>query len=377
MLKRLFVKNFTVFAEADFEFGPGLNVVVGTNGTGKSHVLKLGYAVLNCQERRLKALSPQKSYEEGQSTANSPKPRPLDFADLDEKLVKILRPAPSHASEFIRRGAMPQEAIVEYEVSDTEYTRMPPGRLAISPNSSRETPLQQSPTVMNKLAASLAAPVFIPAKEILTLGWMRPASGQLKLPLDDSYLDLLNQLSGLPLQQPEPAAAAALEQLTSILGGEVEEDNGRFYLVFPKEQRLDMNMVAEGLRKFGTLQKLLANGSLTPKSTLFWDEPEANLNPALLKKLAAVLAELARQGFQIVLATHSLFLLKELHVLAQQPDMPIRYFGLYKGPDGATDVERTNDLEELTHVTALDEELEQTARFQRVLDNEDTHAKHS
>jgi DNA repair ATPase RecN len=45
MLKRLLVKNFTVFAEADFEFGPGLNVVVGTNGTGKSHVLKLGYVV--------------------------------------------------------------------------------------------------------------------------------------------------------------------------------------------------------------------------------------------------------------------------------------------------------------------------------------------
>ena len=46
MLNRLHIRNFTVFAEAEFEFSAGLNVIVGTNGTGKSHGLKLGYAVL-------------------------------------------------------------------------------------------------------------------------------------------------------------------------------------------------------------------------------------------------------------------------------------------------------------------------------------------
>ena len=374
MLKRLFIKNFTVFAEADFEFGPGLNVVVGTNGTGKSHVLKLGYAVLNCQQRRLRALSPQKGYAEGQSTANSPKPRLLDFADLDEKLIKVFRPSPAYASEFIRRGALPEEAVVEYELSDTDYTRMPPGRLAITPNNSRETPLQLTPSVTEKLTALLAAPVLIPAKEMLTLGWMGPASNQLVLPLDESYLDLLTQLSGLSLRQPESAAAAALQQLTNTLGGEVEEDNGRFYLVFPKEKRLEMNMVAEGLRKFGTLQKLLANGSLTPKATLFWDEPEANLNPALLQKLAAVLAELARQGFQIVLATHSLFLLKELHILSRQQDakpLPIRYFGLNIGEDGATTVTTADSFDELPDIVALDVQLAQSELFLDVLNEPD------
>ena len=206
---------------------------------------------------------------------------------------------------------------------------------------------------------------------------MTQASRQLKLQLDEAYLDLLLQLSGLPLQNPEPAATAALKQLTAILGGEIEEDNGRFYLVYPKEKRLEMNMVAEGLRKFGTLQKLLANGSLTPKTTLFWDEPEANLNPALLRKLAAVLAELARQGFQIIMATHSLFLLNELHILTQTQPTSVRYFGLYQAEGGDTKVEQTNDLEKLHHLVALDEEIAQTARFQRVLDNEDTHAEHN
>ena len=43
MLKTLKISNFTVFDNVDFEFSPGLNVIVGENGTGKTHVLKLGY----------------------------------------------------------------------------------------------------------------------------------------------------------------------------------------------------------------------------------------------------------------------------------------------------------------------------------------------
>lgn len=43
MLKTLKVSNFTVFGDVEFAFSPGLNVIVGENGAGKTHVLKLGY----------------------------------------------------------------------------------------------------------------------------------------------------------------------------------------------------------------------------------------------------------------------------------------------------------------------------------------------
>ena len=36
-------KDFTAFKEAQFEFASGLNVVVGENGTGKTHILKAAY----------------------------------------------------------------------------------------------------------------------------------------------------------------------------------------------------------------------------------------------------------------------------------------------------------------------------------------------
>ena len=173
---------------------------------------------------------------------------------------------------------------------------------------------------------------------------------------------------GPPLRQPEPASIVA--KLQELIGGRVEEEGGHFYLAATNQPRMEMNLVAEGMRKFATLYKLLANGTLTPETTLFWDEPEANLNPALLKEMAAVLAALARAGFQVILATHSLFLLKELHILSQREKSPVRYFGLYAEENGATQVETKNDFMQLEHVAALDAELTQTFDFERALDQD-------
>lgn len=132
-------------------------------------------------------------------------------------------------------------------------------------------------------------------------------------------------------------------------------------------------MIAEGIRKFGTLQKLLANGSLTKNSTLYWDEPEANLNPALLRKLAAILAELARQGFQIILATHSMSLLKEFHILSREPNkekLPIKYFGLNAEQGQPTTVVTREDFKYLPDVAALEVELDQADDLEEIFARE-------
>ena len=50
MLNKLHSENFTVFRKADLEFSSGLNVITGDNGSGKSHLLKLGYAILKTLE---------------------------------------------------------------------------------------------------------------------------------------------------------------------------------------------------------------------------------------------------------------------------------------------------------------------------------------
>jgi predicted ATP-dependent endonuclease of OLD family len=46
MLKSLHIENLTVFPKADFTFGKNLNVIIGENGSGKSHLLKVAYSAI-------------------------------------------------------------------------------------------------------------------------------------------------------------------------------------------------------------------------------------------------------------------------------------------------------------------------------------------
>ena len=43
-LTRIKLERFTAFSKLDMELSPGLNVLIGENGTGKTHVMKVCYA---------------------------------------------------------------------------------------------------------------------------------------------------------------------------------------------------------------------------------------------------------------------------------------------------------------------------------------------
>ena len=45
MFKQLKLENFTAFKCAQFDWVPGVNVLIGANGTGKTHIMKLIYAL--------------------------------------------------------------------------------------------------------------------------------------------------------------------------------------------------------------------------------------------------------------------------------------------------------------------------------------------
>lgn len=359
MLKRLHLKNFTVFADADFEFVQGLNVLVGTNGTGKSHVLKLGYVAESARFNISKQFA---SEQLGLPFMNST----AWTATLYKSLPDVFLSA--QLAPLIRWNSS-KEAEVEVDFSAKEKLSF---KLTPAVTDDKEKTVSIGYVEGPLSITNVYRPSFIPAKEILTLSWMLPGSEQLVFPIEKNYLDLLSQLRLLPLRKPD--AAQSIQVLTDILGGEVQEENDKYYLVSPAGRRTAISLVAEGLRKFGTLQKLLANGSLTKQNTLYWDEPEANLNPALLRKLAAVLAELARQGFQIIIATHSMGLLKEFHILSRQKDtklLPIKYFGLNAEPGEATRIVTRDSFEYLPDVVALEVELEQADDLDEIFARED------
>jgi len=84
-----------------------------------------------------------------------------------------------------------------------------------------------------------------------------------------------------------------------------------------------------------TLLYLLRNGELGQHSILFWDEPEANLNPKLVVKVAELLRKFADLGMQIFVTTHDYLGGHELSLLAEYPTQPsveIKFLALHK-PD--------------------------------------------
>jgi hypothetical protein len=159
-------------------------------------------------------------------------------------------------------------------------------------------------------------------------------------------------------------ARTLIEPLESVLGGKLVLDKrGRFYLE-TADVRQEMPLIAEGHRKVAMLARLIANGSLVPGTTLVWDEPEANLNPRVMKDVAKAIVGLVANGVQVIAATHSLFMMREFEILlgAAKPELVARWIGLQPGSDGVG-VEQGDSALDLGAVAALDENLAQSDRF--------------
>lgn len=345
MLRSMALTNFTVFKQAELEFSPALNVIVGENGTGKTHVLKLAYSaayIIARGERESGSSSPTKTY--------------LQSA-LAGKLTSVFRP-----DELGRLARRDRRGRQRCEVS---CTFLPPvGELAFSFNtaSKSEVSVDRTPNAWIE-----RLPVYLPTRELLTLS---PGFVSLyettHLPFEETWRDT-SLLLGAPLARGprEQRIAKLLAPLEEAMNGKVELDAaGRFYLNSGGVS-LEMHLVAEGLRKLAMVARLIATGALTDKGFLFWDEPESNLNPKTIKLLARVLLHLADGGIQVFVASHSLFLLREIDILLREEEfteLPSRFFGLHRRRDGVR-VEQGAAVDDIGEITALQEELSQSDRF--------------
>ena len=181
--------------------------------------------------------------------------------------------------------------------------------------------------------------VFIPAKEMLSHGpGFRSLYAYREIHFDEVYNDILDRAYLPPLRRPmDTAYQRIMDDLERALGGSVTVENEEFFLK-NEVHELEFSLLAEGMRKLGLLWLLVRNGTLSSGSVLFWDEPEANLNPKLLTVVINIILELQRQGVQILLATHDFAVFKELELLTTETD-EVCYHALYRDPDGTVKYE--------------------------------------
>lgn len=345
MLTSLELQQFTLFPEARLSFAPGLNVIVGENGTGKSHLLKVAYSAI------------ANAYEQGNEPSVTDPTKALLQKGIADKLIKVFRPESLGRLASRRQGTQTCKVSVAFEQSalDTAFS--------FSTRSQTEVKVDGLPGAWQE-----KAPVFMPTRELLSqYHWLLPLYESRHVDIEEHHIDLCKLLGAPAIKGPrETTVAKLVAPLEEAMGGKVVLDkNGRFYLRIPGQGNLEMPLVAEGLRKLAMLARLITTGSLLDKGYLFWDEPEANLNPKLIKLVARAAFALSQQGIQVVIATHSLFLLKELELMArgaQGEDVPQRYFALVNGPEGVQ-VEQGSRVDDLQTLVLLDEELSQSDRY--------------
>ena len=124
-----------------------------------------------------------------------------------------------------------------------------------------------------------------------------------------------------------------------VINGQVAvSENGD--IVFEEAGRsFPLVTAAAGVANIGFLAMLIERKVIDHGTMLFIDEPEAHLHPAWQVVVADALFQLAREGVRVVLATHSLDILKWLEVrLKKNPDEE-KHVALNRFPDPAFDEE--------------------------------------
>jgi len=344
MLTNLKIKNFTVFPSADLQFSKHLNVIVGENGSGKTHILKVAYSALAT------------SWEERRKPTSSTPTKALMQTRLAEKLINVFRP--ESLGRLARRKQGRERCDIKLVFEDDRFDF----EFSFSTNSKTEVQVEQAPEAWLE-----NSPAYIPTRELLSIfpNFVSIYEGHY-LEFEETWRDTC-VLLGSPLQRgaKEKRIEELLEPIEKAMGGSIELDkNGRFYLK-NERGRFEMPLVAEGQRKLAMLARLIATGTLMDKGLLFWDEPEANLNPLLIKEVAQSIVSLSKTGTQVFLATHSLFLLRELEILMtdnENTKIDSRFFGLHFSGDRVV-VKQGDTIDEIGDIKALDEELAQSDRF--------------
>lgn len=202
MITKLQLKNFAAFTDLNIEFSPGVNIIIGENGTGKTQLLKAILALSGPEARADQA---------GEALAR--------------KLCRLYHPMTDQVGELRRAGSR-GDALLEATFSlDQEVSARFNGKDTVV-------------KVVVSGDAEVAPATFIPTKEVLSLVRGLTADKRdeptIERIFDDGYLDLAHQLikEGLgdldAKVQVDPRLASIVPRLVNLIGGRYELHDGRF-----------------------------------------------------------------------------------------------------------------------------------------------------
>ncbi|MCI5146254.1 MAG: hypothetical protein D3923_12170 [Candidatus Electrothrix sp. AR3] len=146
MLKQLDIKHFTIFQEASFKFVKGLNIVLGENGLGKTHILKLCYSLLAT------------SAEAGKKNRNEVPTKNMLQGRIADKLNHVFRP--DRLGRLVQRKQGRERCTIDAQFKTSSLNT----KVSFASQSSSEVKIDLLPEIwVDK------PPVYLPTRELLTL----------------------------------------------------------------------------------------------------------------------------------------------------------------------------------------------------------------
>ena len=300
-ITRLKLERFTAFEELDLKPSPGINVLVGANGTGKTHLMKVAYAACDVSKTG------------------------VGFA---EKLVRVFMPSGGAIGRLVKRRGKSSRCGVHIHR----------GNRSLRVSFSNHAAVVDSATVKgaSRWKDAPVESVYVPVKEMLANApGFRSLHAQREIHFEEVYADILDRAYGPARRGPAPTERGRLLTiLQKAMDGKVHMKNEEFFLR-NRQGMLEFSLLAEGMRKLGLLWRLIQNGTLLEGAVLFWDEPETNLNPKLFGSVVEILLELQHLGVQVFIATHDYAVLKEFDLQMKEADK-IVFHSFYRddGDDG-------------------------------------------
>jgi ABC-type transporter Mla maintaining outer membrane lipid asymmetry ATPase subunit MlaF len=317
-ITRIALENFTCLSSIALDLSPGLNVIIGGNGTGKTHLLKILYAACAI-------------------TVGEEKDKSFGL-----KLRNVFRPWEDRVGRLARRQGKSTNTRITITREGNETLE---ARFSNHSKGAEDIKSTGEPEWKTKAMES----AYIPVKEMLAHapGFLATVAMR-ELAFEDTYVDLIKR-AYLPKFRgaPGPDRARLLKALENAIDGKVVVEGEHFFLS-NDQGTLEFSLLAEGMRKLALVWLLIQNGTLGGGSILFWDEPEANINPRLMGDLVEVLLELSRMGVQVVFSTHNYVVLKEIDLRMKKTD-EVRFISLFRDASQEVQAHVTDDYAQIDH----------------------------
>ena len=340
-IKSARLENFMLFEDFDMAWSPNINVICGSNSTGKTVLIKLMYSLL-------KAWRDTDTEKETKERINSA------FVD---KLTGVFRPEDKLIGRLVRRksGNLKSACKIifdDFSSIEAGFSRQAKSRLDILNYPDKADGVDPMNTT-----------IYIPPKEIISATEnFRSLYEEYHIAFEETYNDLVRLLDR-PLKKGANTAEQrkVLDKLGEIMHGTIVQRENKFYLKVSGRDEFEMGLVSEGYRKLSTIAYLIQNGSLNANTVLFWDEPETNMNPKMIRPLVETLMQLARLGVQVFVTTHDYFLQQYFNLAAAYPaanpdNLDIRFISLYRSDDkDAVQFESASLVSDLEHNTIMEE----------------------